>query len=82
MTTFTLKIYLLRHYQQFYLRTWAQLYNPTPLSSTEHIATVLKYLHWLPVSYRIDFKVLLLVYKSLNGLGPEYIGVKGYKNIN
>lgn len=28
---------------------------------------------WLPVSYRIYFKVLLLVYKSLNGLGPEYI---------
>ena len=27
----------------------------------------------LLVSYRIDFKVLLLVYKSLNGLGPEYM---------
>ena len=40
---------------------------------TEHITPVLKSLHWLPVSYRIDFKVLLLVYKSLNGLGPEYI---------
>ena len=36
----------------------------------EHQSTltpVLKSLHWLPVSYRIDFKVLLLVYKSLNG---------------
>ncbi len=30
-------------------------------------------LHWLPVTFRIDFKVLLLVYKSLNGLGPKYI---------
>ena len=40
---------------------------------TEHITPVLKSLHWLPVSYRIDFKVLLLVYKSLNGLGPEYM---------
>uniref|UniRef100_A0A8C5EV94 Protein kinase domain-containing protein n=1 Tax=Gouania willdenowi TaxID=441366 RepID=A0A8C5EV94_GOUWI len=30
-------------------------------------------LHWLPVSLRIDFKVLLLVYKSVNGFGPEYI---------
>ncbi len=29
--------------------------------------------HWLPVTFRIDFKVLLLVYKSLNGLGPTYI---------
>ena len=29
--------------------------------------------HWLPVSYRIRFKVLLLTYKSLNDLSPEYI---------
>ncbi len=29
--------------------------------------------HTLPSStFRIDFKVLLLVYKSLNGLGPKY----------
>ncbi len=34
---------------------------------------VLGSLHWLPVTFRIDFKVLLLVYKSLNGLGPKYI---------
>ncbi len=34
---------------------------------------VLWFLHWLPVTFRIDFKVLLLVYKSRNGLGPKYI---------
>ena len=28
---------------------------------------------WLPVSQIIDFKVLLLVFKSLHGLGPKYI---------
>ena len=33
----------------------------------------LKELHWLPVQYRIDFKLLLLCYKSLNGHGPEYL---------
>ncbi|MGL5102553.1 MAG: hypothetical protein ACRC6N_08445, partial [Plesiomonas sp.] len=27
----------------------------------------------LPVTFRINFKVLLVVYKSLNGLGPKYI---------
>ncbi len=27
----------------------------------------------LPVTFRIDFKVLLLIYKSHNGLGPKYI---------
>ncbi len=41
---------------------------------SEHITPVLlRSLHWLPVTFRIDFKVLLLVYKSLNGLGPKYI---------
>src|SRR4029434_9029819 len=28
-------------------------------------------LDWLPVSHRIDLKALLLVYKSLNGTGPN-----------
>lgn len=31
----------------------------------DHITPVLRSLHWLPVTFRIDFKVLLLVYKSL-----------------
>ncbi len=39
----------------------------------EHITPVLRSLHWLPVTFRIYVKVLLLVYKSLNGLGPKYI---------
>ena len=39
----------------------------------DHIRPVLRYLHWLPVHQRIDFKVLMLVYKALNGLGPKYI---------
>ena len=39
----------------------------------EHITPVLKSLHWLPVCFRIDFKVLLVVYKCLNGLGPSYL---------
>ncbi|XP_076607191.1 uncharacterized protein LOC143333136 [Chaetodon auriga] len=39
----------------------------------DHITPVLRSLHWLPVSQRIDFKILLLVYKALNGVGPKYI---------
>ena len=30
-------------------------------------------LHWLPVHSRIIFKLLLLVYKALNGKAPSYI---------
>ncbi len=43
----------------------------TRTRKSEHITPVLRSLHWLPVTFRIDFKVLLLVYKSLNGLGPN-----------
>ncbi len=39
----------------------------------EQITPVLRSLHWLPVTFRIDFKVILLLYKSLNGLGPKDI---------
>ncbi len=45
----------------------------TGVRKREHITPVLMYLHWLPIHYRIDFKVLLLVFKSLNGLTPVYL---------
>lgn len=38
-----------------------------------HITLVLKSLQWLPVCQRIEFKILLVVYEALNGLGPKYI---------
>ena len=30
-------------------------------------------LHWLPVRYRIEYKVGLLVFKCLNSLAPSYL---------
>ena len=30
-------------------------------------------LHWLPIKHRIDFKVLLLVFKSIHKQTPDYI---------
>ena len=38
-----------------------------------HITPVLFRLHWLPVYYRILFKVLLLTYKTLSGMAPAYM---------
>ncbi|KAF7705582.1 hypothetical protein HF521_020868, partial [Silurus meridionalis] len=38
----------------------------------DHITPILSSLHWLPVKFRIDFKLLLLTYKALNGLAPMY----------
>ena len=42
-------------------------------SKFDHITPILYELHWLPVAQRIQFKVLLLTYKALNGLAPTYI---------
>ena len=39
----------------------------------DHIKPVLKQLHWLPVNQRINYKILLLTYKALNGQAPSYI---------
>ncbi len=39
----------------------------------EHISPVLSTLHWLPTKHRIDFKILLITYKALNGLAPQYL---------
>lgn len=37
------------------------------------IDNILFELHWLPVKYRIDFKILILVYKALHNQAPSYI---------
>lgn len=39
----------------------------------ESITPILFKLHWLPVKFRIDFKILLFVYKALNNLAPQYL---------
>lgn len=37
------------------------------------ISPLLRSLHWLPVKYRIDFKVLLLTFKAIHGMAPQYL---------
>ncbi len=39
----------------------------------DHIPPVLIQLHWLPVKFRINFKILLLTFKALHNKAPEYI---------
>ena len=46
------------------------------VSKFQHITPVLCALHWLPIQYRIIFKILLVVYKSLNGTSPSYLAQK------
>ena len=42
-------------------------------SKFSHVTPVLCELHWLPVRFRISFKMLLIVFKSLLGQTPLYI---------
>ena len=43
------------------------------LRSTITSPLLLQQLHWFPVSYRVVFKILLLVYKARHGLCPGYV---------
>ncbi|XP_062579353.1 uncharacterized protein LOC134241302 [Saccostrea cucullata] len=45
----------------------------TRSSKREHITSILADLHWLPVSFRPQYKILPYVYQSLHGLAPSYI---------
>ena len=38
-----------------------------------HITPILKELHWLPVTQRIVFKLLMIVYKCTNNIAPSYL---------
>ena len=38
-----------------------------------HITPVLHQLHWLPIKYRTEFKILLLTFKAIHGMAPDYI---------
>lgn len=38
-----------------------------------HITPILASLHWLPVHFRIQYKILIISYKALNGQAPAYI---------
>ena len=39
----------------------------------DHITPVLIKLHWLPVQRRVDYKVLVYVFKAIHAEAPEYL---------
>ena len=45
----------------------------TGARSSDHITPLLKSIHWLPVEARIQFKILLITYKILNGKSAGYL---------
>ncbi|XP_071484147.1 uncharacterized protein [Diadema antillarum] len=45
----------------------------TKARKQQHTTPLLSTLHWLPIYLRIEFRMLLPVFKSLNGSTPSYI---------
>ncbi len=39
----------------------------------DYITPILQSLHWLPIKFRISYKIVLLAYKALNYLAPAYL---------
>ena len=38
-----------------------------------HLTSLLMELHWLPIELRIEFKIILIVFKIFKGLAPSYL---------
>ena len=43
------------------------------LKHSDHVTPILKNLHWLPVEKRIEFKILLITYKTIHGQSANYL---------
>jgi len=52
------------------------------LPSLRHLSASerLSYFHWLPVHYRIQFKIATLIYKILATCQPSYLYIISYKD--
>ena len=75
LTTAILYFFGLPKYQisklQKVQNTAARLVTKSKRSAS--ITPILKRLHWLPVQERIRYKILLITYRAMKGLAPDYI---------
>jgi len=56
---------------QYAQNSAARLLTYTKKSSS--ITPILYDIHWLPIKFRIDFKILVLTYKAFHDMAPKYI---------
>ena len=69
-TLIRIPTFLCRHLQSV-LNTAAR--SIAGLRRSDHITETLASLHWLCASERIQFKLAMLVFRSLHGLAPQYL---------
>ena len=56
---------------QLVLNSAARVVHRVPRQ--QHITPTLAELHWLPIDARVEFKIALMAYKALHGMGPVYL---------
>jgi hypothetical protein len=39
----------------------------------DHVEQIRKELHWLPIEFRIQYKILVLTFKAIHGKAPPYL---------
>ncbi len=59
------------HKLQLVQNSASRIITCTP--SIHHITPILQQLHWLPITYRINYKILLLTFKAIHNLAPPYL---------
>uniref|UniRef100_A0A3P9LRF3 Reverse transcriptase domain-containing protein n=1 Tax=Oryzias latipes TaxID=8090 RepID=A0A3P9LRF3_ORYLA len=59
-----------RHKLQMVQNSAACIITRTP--SINHITPILQQLHWLPIPFRIQYKILLYTFKAFHNLAPPY----------
>ena len=69
---------LLFHVADKYIRKLQRVQNLAAriilnIPTFDHVSPALQSLHWLPIKARIEYRILLMVYKIIYGLAPEYL---------
>ena len=54
-----------------YTKHWSKIYLDK--RSRDSTKECFRELHWLPIQQRIDFKILILIFKSFNRQTPKYL---------
>ena len=71
-------VYILANVPGYLIRKLQKVMNSSvrfiyDLKRRDQITPYMKLAHFLPVTYRIRYKLCMLVYKTLNGQAPEYL---------
>lgn len=48
------------------------------VEKSDHIHPTLQALHWLPVTHRVQYKILTVCFSSVSGTSPQYLSAGSY----